>query len=116
MYPVRGFKDFHKYMTSEIYHKFPEDNHLLNILNINKCPLLPVIGLNFLFYDTNYNEGDSNFGNLNFTDEWWASYHDIMNESSRIIENTCQGREELKCAWNPIYYNFTISNMGLSIT
>ena len=111
LYPIRGFKDFDKYMTSEMYFKFPEDNHLLNILNINRSPILPVIGKDFLFIDTNYNEGESNFGNLVFTDEWWASYHDIMAESAKIIENTCQDREELYSAWNPIYYNFTISNL-----
>jgi hypothetical protein len=98
-------------MTSEMYFKFPEDNHLLNVLNINRSPILPVIGKDFLFIDTNYNEGESNFGNLVFTDEWWASYHDIMAESAKIIENTCQDREELYSAWNPIYYNFTISNL-----
>lgn len=111
LYPIRGFKDFDKYMTPEMYFKFPEDNHLLNVLNINLCPILPVIGKDFLFIDINYNEGESNFGNLQFTDEWWASYRDIMAESAKIIENTCQDREELYSAWNPIYYNFTISNL-----
>lgn len=112
LYKIGHFKDFNKYMTSEMYHKFPEDNHLLNILNINGYPIMPVIGRNYLFEDYNFNEGESNFGNLNFTEEWWNSYKDIMEESERIIQNTCSNREEMKFGWKPICFNFSISNLS----
>lgn len=111
LYKIRCFKNFDKYMTSAMYHKFPEDNHLLNIMNINKTPVLPVIGFDYLFDDTNYNEGDTNFGNLNFTDEWWNSYHDLMDESDKIINDVCKDREEMKMNWKPVCYNFSISNL-----
>ena len=64
---------------------FPEDNHLLNILHLNKKLLLPVIGRNYLFKDVNYNQGDSNFGNGVFNESWWKSYHEIMAESEKIM-------------------------------
>ncbi len=59
----------------------------------------------------NYNEGESNFGNLVFDEKWWESYKDIMNESERIIDFTCKDRYEMKLNWTPNYFNFTIYNL-----
>jgi hypothetical protein len=111
LYTPGFFENFDKYMTPAIMHKFPEDNHLLNILNINHHMVLPVIGLKYLFSVMNYNEGDSNFGNLNFTEKWWESYKDIMDESSRIITESCKDMPELKGGWTPNYFNFSIYNL-----
>lgn len=111
LYTPGFFKDFDKYITPEILHKFPEDNHLLNILNINHHMLLPVIGRSYLFDMMNFNEGESNFGNLVFDEKWWNSYKDIMDESVKIIDSTCTEREEMKCNWTPNYFNFSIYNL-----
>lgn len=97
--------------TPEILHMFPEDNHILNVINFNNYGAMPVIGYDFLFKDTNYNEGTSNFGNMNFTPEWYESYNALIAESGKIIENVSEGRTELNGRWNPVYYNFSIYNL-----
>ena len=98
--------------SEEIYHKFPEDNHLLNVVNFNGYTVMPVIGYNYLFYSTHYNQGeDSTFGNMVFTDDWWTSYNDLITESERLIRIAGEGREELKMGWKPIYFNFNMSEM-----
>jgi hypothetical protein len=106
------FLTFNKTLYNDaILHKFPEDNHILNVVNFNGYPVMPVIGYNFLFYSTSFNQGDSNFGNMNFTDEWWASYNDLIDESGKIIEAAGKGREELKLGWKPAYFNYSVANM-----
>lgn len=98
--------------SKDILYKFPEDNHILNIVNFNGYPVMPVIGYNFLFYSTSFNQGDdSNFGNMVFTDDWWKSYYDLIEESERIIQNVGKEREELKMGWNPVYFNFNIAEL-----
>ena len=98
--------------SNDILYKFPEDNHILNVVNFNGYPVMPVIGYNFLFYSTSFNQGDdSNFGNMVFTDDWWKSYYDLIEESERIIQNAGKEREELKMGWNPVYFNFNIAEL-----
>ena len=98
--------------SKDILYKFPEDNHILNVVNFNGYPVMPVIGYNFLFYSTSFNQGDdANFGNMVFTDDWWKSYHDLIEESERIIQNAGKEREELKMGWNPVYFNFNIAEL-----
>lgn len=98
--------------SEAIYHKFPEDNHLLNVVNFNGYPVMPVIGYHYLFYSTSFNQGeDSNFGNMVFTDEWWTSYNDLIEESERLIRIAGEGREELKMGWRPIYFNYNTAEM-----
>ena len=98
--------------SKDILYKFPEDNHILNVVNFNGYPVMPVIGYNFLFYSTSFNQGDdSNFGNMVFTDDWWKSYYDLIEESERIIQNAGKEREELKMGWNPVYFNFNITEL-----
>ena len=98
--------------SNDILYKFPEDNHILNVVNFNGYPVMPVIGYNFLFYSTSFNQGDdSNFGNMVFTDDWWKSYYDLIEESERIIQNAGKEREELKMGWNPVYFNFNIAGL-----
>ena len=98
--------------SKDILYKFPEDNHILNVVNFNGYPVMPVIGYNFLFYSTSFNQGDdSNFGNMVFTDDWWKSYYDLIEESERIIQNAGKEREELKMGWNPVYFNFNIAEL-----
>lgn len=98
--------------SKDILYKFPEDNHILNVVNFNGYPVMPVIGYNFLFYSTSFNQGDeSNFGNMVFTDDWWKSYYDLIEESGRIIQIAGNGREELKMGWNPVYFNFSTAEM-----
>lgn len=98
--------------SKDILYKFPEDNHILNIVNFNGYPVMPVIGYNFLFYSTSFNQGDDyNFGNMVFTDDWWKSYYDLIEESERIIQNAGKEREELKMGWNPVYFNFNIAEL-----
>ena len=98
--------------SKDILYKFPEDNHILNVVNFNGYPVMPVIGYNFLFYSTSFNQGDdSNFGNMVFTDDWWKSYYDLIEESERIIQNAGKEREELKMGWNPVYFNFNIAGL-----
>ena len=98
--------------SNDILYKFPEDNHILNVVNFNGYPVMPVIGYNFLFYSTSFNQGDdSNFGNMIFTDDWWKSYYDLIEESERIIQNAGKEREELKMGWNPVYFNFNITEL-----
>lgn len=112
LYTAGFFKNINNYLNAEIVHKFPEDNHLLNILNVNNCPVLPVIGRNYLFADSNFNEENSNFGNLVFDEKWWNSYNDIIKESEKILTEKCQGRPELSAGWRPIYFNFSIANLA----
>jgi hypothetical protein len=98
--------------SKDILYKFPEDNHILNVVNFNGYPVMPVIGYNFLFYSTSFNQGDeSNFGNMVFTDDWWKSYYDLIEESGRIIQIAGKGREELRMGWNPVYFNFSTAEM-----
>ena len=98
--------------SNDILYKFPEDNHILNVVNFNGYPVMPVIGYNFLFYSTSFNQGDeSNFGNMVFTDDWWKSYYDLIEESGRIIQIAGKGREELRMGWNPVYFNFNTAEI-----
>lgn len=98
--------------SKDILYKFPEDNHILNVVNFNGYPVMPVIGYNFLFYSTSFNQGDeSNFGNMVFTDDWWKLYYDLIEESGRIIQIAGKGREELRMGWNPVYFNFNTSEI-----
>ena len=98
--------------SKDILYKFPEDNHILNVVNFNGYPVMPVIGYNFLFYSTSFNQGDdSNFGNMVFIDDWWKSYYDLIEESERIIQNAGKEREELNMGWNPVYFNFNIAEL-----
>lgn len=98
--------------SKDILYKFPEDNHILNVVNFNGYPVMPVIGYNFLFYSTSFNQGDeSNFGNMVFTDDWWKSYCDLIEESGRIIQIAGKGREELRMGWNPVYFNFNTAEI-----
>ena len=46
-----------------------------------------------------------------FTDDWWKSYYDLIEESERIIQNAGKEREELKMGWNPVYFNFNIAEL-----
>lgn len=110
LYRPKDFNNFNNYTTSEILHMFPEDNHLLTILHLNNKLLMPVIGRDYLFKNTNYNPGDSNFGNGVFDAAWWKSYNEIMTESERIINTKCQGRPELEMNWNPSYFSFANYN------
>ena len=110
LYRPGDFKGYKEYITPEILHMFPEDNHLLNILHLNKKLLLPVIGRNYLFKDVNYNQGDSNFGNGVFNESWWKSYHEIMAESEKIILDKCSNRPELAADWHPVYFSFAFCN------
>lgn len=106
------FLNFNKELFNDaILHKFPEDNHILNVVNYNGYPVMPVIGYNYLFYSTSFNQGDSNFGNMNFTDEWWKSYYDLIDESGKIIDAVGEGREELNLGWRPVYFNYSIAAM-----
>ena len=110
LYRPGDFKGYKEYITPEILHMFPEDNHLLNILHLNKKLLLPVIGRNYLFKDLNYNQGDSNFGNGVFNEAWWNSYHEIMTESEKIILDKCSDRPEIAADWHPVYFSFAFCN------
>lgn len=107
LYRPGDFKNFNEYITPEILHMLPEDNHLLNILYLNGKLLMPVIGRNFLFKDDNFNPGDSNFGNNNFDERWWKNYAQLMDESEKIIKSKCSDREEFKYDWHPSCYNFS---------
>lgn len=98
--------------SKDILYKFPEDNHILNVVNFNGYPVMPVIGYNFLFYSTSFNQGDeSNFGNMVFTDDWWKSYYDLIEESERIIKIAGNEREEIRMGWKPVYFNFSTAEM-----
>ena len=110
LYRPGDFKNFNDYITPEILHMLPEDNHLLNILYINHKLLMPVIGRNFLFKDENFNPGDSNFGNNNFDDKWWNNYKQLMDEAAKIIDLKCSNREEMKLNWIPNCYNFSYAS------
>jgi len=110
LYRPGDFKGYKEYITPEILHMLPEDNHLLNILHLNNKLLMPVIGRNFLFKDVNFNAGDSNFGNGVFNDIWWKNYHQIMEESEKIILTKCKGRKELEENWHPVFFSFAIYN------
>lgn len=112
LYRPKDFKDFNEYVNSDILHMLPEDNHLLNILHVNGVLTMPVIGRNYLFKDMSFNMNDSNsnFGNNNFDDKWWKSYHELMDESEKIILDKCKGSEELKLNWHPVCFSFAYAN------
>lgn len=110
LYRPKDFKNFDEYINSEILHMFPEDNHLLNILHINNILTMPVIGGSYLFKDMSFNSDNSNFGNYNFDEHWWNSYHEIMAESEKIISDKCKDREELKFGWTPLCFSFAYAN------
>lgn len=106
LYRIGDFGDYKKYISEKLTHMLPEDNHLLNLLLLNGKLLMPVIGRNFLFKNTKFNQGDSNFGNNVFTEEWWNSYRKLIDESTNIIKTAAADREELKIGWSPWFYNF----------
>lgn len=108
----RGIYDFKEFITENILHMFPEDNHLLNIFNITNHTPLPAIGLKYLIDDYNFNEGESNFGNLNFTPQWYESYREILDESCKIISDRCSDFEEMKGGWSPVCFNFGVQRLN----
>ena len=96
--------------TYDIMHMFPVDNHLQNIFNFLKFPILPVIGNTYLLTSDSYNETDPEYGN----DEFGAAfYNDMMNmvcKSEEImISNDKKGAAENK--WNHICFHYGINNM-----
>jgi len=108
LYTPGFFKGYRKYLTKEILHMGPEDNHMGFMLAILGKLILPVIGSDYLVYDTSFNEGDSNFGNGVFDDKWWDAYKRITKCSEGILneEERCNPLYE-GAGWIPRIYNFT---------
>lgn len=110
LYTSQMLGDFDsKYFTNDILHNFPEDNHILNIINLLGYPVMPVIGYNYLYSENTFEDKDSNFGNFNFDDKWFESYNKLMTVSSKILDEN--KNEKMYSGWQPNCYNYTIYNL-----
>lgn len=110
LYTPGFFKGSEPYLTDNVIHMFPEDNHLGAVLVALGHLILPAIGSKYLVEDYYYNEHDSNFGNGNFNEIWWKAYNEIANESASIIREVNAGSEILDMGWNPPMYSFAYRN------
>ena len=100
-----------KYFTDEVLHNFPEDNHILNIVNYLEYPILPVIGYDYLFADKqDLEDNDANFGNDKFDEAWFSSYHKLMDISIKILNDN---KKDYMCQHNykPACFNYCIYNL-----
>lgn len=100
-----------RYFTDEILHNFPEDNHILNIVNYLEYPILPVIGYDYLFLENqDLEDNDANFGNNQFDDKWFESYYKLIDISCKILDDN-KKEYTYNRKFTPSCFNYCVYNL-----
>lgn len=97
---------FNEVVNDTIIHMGPEDNHLLNLFMTNWHIPMPVVGYDYLFSSTDFNQGESNFGTMQFDDKFFENLKQISEESDKIIVEKFAHRPGANGGWRPSYFNF----------
>lgn len=103
MSPNRSVNDI---VSDDMKYLGPEDNYLLLLFGCNMRVTMPVIGYDYLFDDTYFNQGESNYGMITFDDKFYSDLAVICDEANRIISKIFADRPEMKSGWIPKYYGF----------